>query len=478
MRNSLERRAIAGTADLSGRTFTGLAIRTNSPTTIGGRYDEQVAPDAVRAALARRADTVALWNHNPDNLLGRTANGTLRLAGDSQGMRSEIDLPDTVAGNTVATLTQRGDIRGQSFGFIARRDAWEAGRGGRQLRTLLDFDLVDVSPVTSPAYRDTTAGLRSFWHAQREGILRGVARTQQRASVTAPDAEGAIRRARAADAAVDAACDALADGNKAQAVDLLNAAAMAIDGAGSAFGSLSSDAASALGVQHPGPMFLAADHAINAALSTVQSSESPDPDALTTVCSAMRDLLAALGTDDPDVDDDADAMDSEPVNGGQAGSDMPSDDTLTGPGSSGNGAPAAGTAGVAPGSETPDSGSSGNTAAGMRSAFDAVAYERRYDTAQREQMAKDGEAMPDGSFPIATKDDVHSAIILWQSGHGATQSAKDFIIKRAKALGAVALLPKEWNVTARAVDLAEMSMRVLRSRANRPAPAGKETNCG
>jgi hypothetical protein len=69
-----------------------------------------------------------------------------------------------------------------------------------------------------------------------------------------------------------------------------------------------------------------------------------------------------------------------------------------------------------------------------------------YNTADRHRMSQSGVAMPDGSFPIANRDDLANAI---QSVGRASNydAARRHIISRARALGAVSMLPKEWNVT-------------------------------
>ena len=70
---------------------------------------------------------------------------------------------------------------------------------------------------------------------------------------------------------------------------------------------------------------------------------------------------------------------------------------------------------------------------------------RDYSTAQRKRMAHAGQAMPDGSFPIANASDLANAI---QSvGRAADyEAAKRHIISRARALGLVDKLPEDWKV--------------------------------
>lgn len=110
----------------------------------------------------READVVGLFNHDDMWLLGRTTSGTVRLAIDERGLGYEIDLPDTTHGRDVAVLLRRGDVNGSSFAFRAIRDTWFEDEEGNITRTLLEVALIDVSPVTHPAYPDTDSSLRSL----------------------------------------------------------------------------------------------------------------------------------------------------------------------------------------------------------------------------------------------------------------------------------------------------------------------------
>jgi HK97 family phage prohead protease len=110
----------------------------------------------------READVVGLWNHDHMHLLGRTKSGTVRLKVDDIGLAYEIDLPDTTTGRDVGELLRRGDVRGSSFGFRTIKDRWEEDEDGNILRTLVEVALVDVSPVTWPAYPDTDSSLRAL----------------------------------------------------------------------------------------------------------------------------------------------------------------------------------------------------------------------------------------------------------------------------------------------------------------------------
>jgi hypothetical protein len=63
-------------------------------------------------------------------------------------------------------------------------------------------------------------------------------------------------------------------------------------------------------------------------------------------------------------------------------------------------------------------------------------------------MAKSGEALPSGAYPIRNAKDLKSAIILAQSGHGkdSPSEIKAHIIGRAKVLGLTDMLPSDWRM--------------------------------
>lgn len=68
-----------------------------------------------------------------------------------------------------------------------------------------------------------------------------------------------------------------------------------------------------------------------------------------------------------------------------------------------------------------------------------------YSPEQRERMAKNGEALPDGSFPIADCADLKNAIQAFGRAKD-KEAAKRHIKKRAKALDCDIDLPDDWNI--------------------------------
>lgn len=125
-----------------------------------GGFVEQIAPGAFAKSLASR-DVRALLNHNADMVLGRSSAGTLRLQEDETGLSFEIDPPDTTYARDLTVSMSRGDVKEMSFGFITIEDAW-AKVEDVWVRTLLEVDVLEISPVTFPAYGQTTVSARSL----------------------------------------------------------------------------------------------------------------------------------------------------------------------------------------------------------------------------------------------------------------------------------------------------------------------------
>lgn len=75
----------------------------------------------------------------------------------------------------------------------------------------------------------------------------------------------------------------------------------------------------------------------------------------------------------------------------------------------------------------------------------ALAIKSDLSIPQRKQLAKEGEAMPDGSYPIRNASDLHHAIELSGMGSDGKQAIRDHIKARAKALGLEGQLPDSWK---------------------------------
>lgn len=156
-------------AEVQGNTLHGYAAVYDVPTSRQRDFPgtETIARDAFAQALDD--DVVAVVNHDMGRLLGRTSSGTLRLSNESRGLAVQLDLPDTQEGRDVRTLVERGDLAGMSF--TAQLGDVERVKGGVVIRSFRR--LIDVSVVTSPAYRETSVAVRNADpNVVREQLLR------------------------------------------------------------------------------------------------------------------------------------------------------------------------------------------------------------------------------------------------------------------------------------------------------------------
>lgn len=167
-RRSMEVRELR--MDEEARKIEGYASVFNEETDIGGMFREVVRPGAFGRAIKEKQDVRALWNHNPDHIIGRTKAGTLSLQEDKKGLRISIDPPDTQFARDLMESIRRGDVDQMSFAFRAVEEQWTERKGEPSLRELVDLDLYDVSPVTYPAYEGTQVGLRSAESVYQEHI--------------------------------------------------------------------------------------------------------------------------------------------------------------------------------------------------------------------------------------------------------------------------------------------------------------------
>jgi uncharacterized protein len=132
-----------------------------------GGFVERVAPhafDEVRTSGWKNLDgtgVVCRYNHDSNMVLGTTDAGTLRLSPDRIGLDYMVKPPESRA--DVRELVERGDIRFSSFAFRVMNggDEWGVDERNFPIRTLHSVELVDVAPVLSPGYPDSTAAVRA-----------------------------------------------------------------------------------------------------------------------------------------------------------------------------------------------------------------------------------------------------------------------------------------------------------------------------
>ena len=144
---------------------------------------ERVMPTAFDRIVREGHDVRGLLNHEPDNLLGRCSSGTMRLGVDKRGLRYEIDYDEDDADHQrVMAKMKRGDLTGSSFSFWPAPNGQKfcpgGGDGADDIRELHDVDVLDVGPVTFPAYSASSSGVRAIGEPSE---LRSVVEGQSKA---------------------------------------------------------------------------------------------------------------------------------------------------------------------------------------------------------------------------------------------------------------------------------------------------------
>lgn len=128
---------------------------------VKGAFEETIQNDDIRA----------LFNHDPNYVLGRNKAGTLTLEEDDKGLHVRITPPDTQWAKDLLVSIKRGDITQMSFGFTVILDRWNY-EDNTDVRELLKVKLYDVSPVTFPAYTQTECGIRSAYHNHQKEVVK------------------------------------------------------------------------------------------------------------------------------------------------------------------------------------------------------------------------------------------------------------------------------------------------------------------
>ena len=151
-----------GTSRLSGQP-----IVYNSPTDIGGWYEEVIEPGALVGANLK--DVPLLVNH--DNRMipvarsrNNTPNSTMRLTVVETGLNFEadIDVERNATAKELSSAVERGDISGMSFAFTVDEEEWERLDSDYPTRRIKKFGTIaEISACTFPAYSATSIYARS-----------------------------------------------------------------------------------------------------------------------------------------------------------------------------------------------------------------------------------------------------------------------------------------------------------------------------
>lgn len=147
---------------LGGPTITGHPLLYNVWSEDLGGFRERVRPGATTKTL-QESDIRALFNHDPNYVIGRNRAGTAEFSEDKKGVFMRASPPATTWAADLIVSMERKDIDQMSFGFRTIRDEWTEPKkaGGLWDRDLLEIAMSDASVVTFPAYTQTDAQVRT-----------------------------------------------------------------------------------------------------------------------------------------------------------------------------------------------------------------------------------------------------------------------------------------------------------------------------
>ena len=122
---------------------------------LGGwfQFREKIAPGAFTKSIASKP-IIAFWSHQTSMPLGRTDEGTLIVREDATGVHSTIRPGDSSWEVDAVKQIRRRNVKHQSFGMRVLTDDWNV-EDGMDIRTVLEGELIEVSPVALPAYPQT-----------------------------------------------------------------------------------------------------------------------------------------------------------------------------------------------------------------------------------------------------------------------------------------------------------------------------------
>ena len=159
-------------ADSDDMVLEGYAAVFNSETDLG-HFREVIKPGAFDDVMNN--DVRALINHDPNLILGRTENGTLELSTDERGLKYRVKLGNQQYAKDFYESVKRGDISQSSFAFTIKDQSWNEERTVRSVDKVRQ--LLDVSPVTYPAYAAATVQARDQQLELDDAIAEAVADT-------------------------------------------------------------------------------------------------------------------------------------------------------------------------------------------------------------------------------------------------------------------------------------------------------------
>ena len=142
----------------------GYGIVYNRETQLYDDLYEVIRPGAASDFLSANPDIKCCFNHNREQIFGRTKSGTAKLEENSKGVKYTAIPPDAQWARDAIVSIERRDIDGSSFTFsVLPQDEKVTKRNdGTYLREVFKLSRIgEMGPVPDPAYLDTTAEARA-----------------------------------------------------------------------------------------------------------------------------------------------------------------------------------------------------------------------------------------------------------------------------------------------------------------------------
>jgi len=168
--------------DGDSRTVRGLGVPYGRKSEDMGGWREVIAKGAATNSVANN-DIALLWQHDQTQPISRVSanRAALVLEERSTGVWFEQD----ASAFTEYQLDKMADgvVHQMSFGFYAEEQTWDE-EAKPVMRTISQMNLLELSPVTFPAYPSTKVALRS---AAAAGVVLPISDTDPQATLTEPN---------------------------------------------------------------------------------------------------------------------------------------------------------------------------------------------------------------------------------------------------------------------------------------------------
>jgi len=133
-----------------------------------GGFREKIDSKAIENMSG---DILALWQHDTALPIARTGNGSLKLELTKNGLDFEMSKSDTTWSRDAFTAIREGLVNQMSFGFVVDKDTWVEEKDKTPIRTINKLSLHEISPVTWPAYEQTSVSVRDRLKAVEEKTI-------------------------------------------------------------------------------------------------------------------------------------------------------------------------------------------------------------------------------------------------------------------------------------------------------------------